>query len=403
MRQCLILTDDPDYQTLLEVVTNQFGLRARITGFFDQLGELSSSLPTIAWIIDLDGITHDVEQVVLRAKQKAPDASMIFISSRFTAKLAQDCIKHGACALLLKPFPPTKLIQALISLHQEIELVEKTEMVSACQDDRDEKKGVVSHPPTKNSHLLRVDFSCPACLSKFEAIRFKTWMVPVCDMDTDFCPMTTGTEHPELYSVMVCPLCLFSTYVGQFSRFKIIETKRKQFLDAIPSEERKRASFNLNYTGERTLLHGSKSFELAAISIRQLEMRNGTKLEGEFFLKCSWLARKMGNPKEERQYQEKAFLCFAATYAPYRSVDGKFPTIQRVIPRLPKGFDPLNERAFLLSGFLAGEMARRLGQLEKAKWYFDEVLSHPALPQFTSLFQHMHVTNKLLLSQLKNA
>jgi len=399
LRQVLILSQDFCYRALLDLVINQFGFRARFTDFLEQLGTLSSSLPTIAWIIDLDDVKQTVCELVEYAKQKAPDARLVFLSSRFTREMAQECIRLGANALLIKPFPMERLIQSISSIHLEKELVEKEEMVPLEEKEHVEKNEGFS---SGKSLLIRKKFSCPLCKNHFEAERFKIWVVPVSDTDTDFCPLTSSPIHPELYSVMVCPRCLFAIYVGQFERVKVNEKLRKTFLENVFYEERRRMTFGLNFMGPRTHLHGIKSFECAAITAFQLEMRNSAKIAGEYYLKASWLCRKMGNPKEEREYQEKALNNFEKAYGPYRPIEGKFPSQRSVLSLLPKGCDLLNERSILIVGFLYGELARRLKRFDLAEKILKEVRVHPALPQFTSLFHHINGVYGLLQNEMKS-
>ena len=351
-RQCLILSRDTNYTVFLELVIGQYGFRAKVTDMVQKLGTLSSSMPTVAWVIDLDGISETIEDLVKLARLKAPDARLVFLSSRFTVEMAQACIRLGAIALLLKPFPVPRLVQTLSSIHQERELLEEDDLISSNDQDRDTPvpspaksdtapKGFSQEPEIGDDPLLRVvNLQCPVCLHHFPTARFKLWVMPVCDTDTDFCPVTTGAVHPELYSVMVCPNCCFAYYAGKFSGLKIAEPIRREFLSATCTGERKALTAGLVYTGKRTLLHGIKAFDLAALAVQQLRIRNCIKLAGEFYLKASWLSRKVGHQLNERQAQEKALACFEACYRPYLRQGGRFPGRDVLISR----FDKLRNR-----------------------------------------------------------
>ncbi len=407
-RQCLILSRDTNYTVFLEMVISQYGFRAKVTDMVGNLGALSSSMPTMAWVIDLDNVSETIEDLVKLARQKAPDARLVFLSSQFTVQMAQSCIRLGAIALLLKPFPVQRLVQTLSSIHQERELLEEEDLISSNDQDRDvpvAKTPAGTTPSPMPDHeaeirddpLLRiVTLQCSVCRYQFSAARFKLWVMPVCDTDSDFCPVTTGTVHPELYSVMVCPNCCFGYYAGKFGSVKIPEPIRREFLSPKQTAERRALTSGLDFTKKRTLLHGVKAFDIAAHAVQQLRIRNCVKLAGEFYLKASWLCRKMGHGLNERQAQEKALACFEACYRPYLRQGGHFPGRDAVISRLDKMAEPLEERAIVITGFLAGELARRLGDREKALRYLEEAVNIPYLHQYTSLYQHVHAVYRRL-------
>lgn len=408
-RQCLILSRDANYTVFLELVIGQYGFRAKVTDAVQKLGTLSASMPTIAWVIDLDGVTETIDDLVTLAKQKAPDARLVFLSSRFTIDMAQACIRLGAIALLLKPIPVPRLVQTLSSIHQERELLEDDDLISSSDQDRDapDTASESATPDTTSSPaagerveddplLRRVTLHCPVCWHTFVTARFKLWVMPVCDTDSDFCPITAGAVHPELYSVMICPNCHFGYYAGKFNTLKIAEHVRREFLTPIQMQERKNLTAGLDYSGKRTMLHGVKSFDIAALAVQQLRVRNCVKLAGEFYLKASWLCRKMNHALNERQAQEKALACFEACYRPYLRQGGGFPGRDAAVSKLDKLAEPLEDRAIVITGFLAGELARRLGDRDKALRYLQEAVSIPYLHQYSSLYQHVHAVYRQL-------
>ena len=108
----------------------------------------------------------------------------------------------------------------------------------------------------------------------------------------------------------------------------------------------------------------------------------------------------MGHAKAERENQEKALDCFEKAFAPYWRVNGRLPSRDSIIHKLEKFADPLAERPLAIVGFLAGELARRLKDYDKARRYFEEVVSLPFLHQFTSLYQHIYATYRQMKKTL---
>jgi len=407
-QQVIILSRDPIYSVFLEMTVREFGFKPKLTAVMDRVEQLSSVCATCAWFIDLDNSSLSVEDVSFKARQKAPDAKVVFLSSAFTQDLAVSCLKQRALALLVKPIVVHRLIQTLNLLRQEFELIEREDVIAQhAERDNPPSKAPPSSKPEPSSkttpqisyedhpYLRRVKLTCPVCWKVFETLRFKMWTVPVSDTDTDFCPICPDKVHPELYTVSACPSCYFAHYVGKYGQIKVSEEIRRAFVHSTLLDQRIQITANLNFLGERSLLHGIKSFELAAVGCQSLKLRGYVKLAGEFYLKCSWLCRRLGHSLNEQAAQEKALECFEKTYEPYLSEDGKFPALSRIRQKLDAWSELMSERGIVVTGFLAGELSRRLGLYKKAWRYFDEVMNLPFLHQYSSLMSHLHHTIRL--------
>ncbi|NLI77863.1 MAG: DUF2225 domain-containing protein [Candidatus Riflebacteria bacterium] len=400
--QVIILCRDPIYSVLLELTIREHGFSPRLAATMDLVEKWSTTALTVAWFIDLDQQQLTVEEVSARARANAPDAKLVFLSSRFDGSLAQSCIRQGALGLLVKPLVIPRLIQILNCLRQELELVEHDEVLPSPEaaapetDTREAAPRFDEHP-----YLRVVPLTCPVCGKAFEGLRFKLWTVPISDTDTDFCPICPGSVHPELYTVMVCPGCLFAHYVGMFDKASCQDGPRHQFLAPPAIEDRRKLAFNLSFQGERTILHGVKSFELAAVAAEALRLRGSLKLAGEFFLKCSWLCRRAGHPVQERLAQERALACLQRAYNPYFMTDGRYPSATIRTSRMETNQEPLSERGVIVTGFLVGELHRRLGQPAQARKMFDEVLSLPFLNRYTSLLSHIHSVARILAKEME--
>lgn len=394
--QCVILTRDPIYSVFLEMTVREHNFTPRLAAVMDKVEQLSTLGPTVAWIIDLDNQTATVEEVARKARRLAPDVKLVFMSSAFTRELATACISQQALGLLVKPIAVARLVEMISLLRQEITLTESNQVLPKNEEDVKQEE-LETGIPEEHPYLRYSDLKCPVCFRPFRTTRFKLWTVPVSDTDTDFCPICNESVHPELYTVVVCPSCYFAQYIGKFEETRVIPERARHFLSPVGIEERKKIAFNLDsFGGERTLLHGIKSFELAAHDSEQLKMPGWVKQAGEFYLKCSWLCRRMGHGLHEKQAQEKALDYFIRAFKPYKAANGKMPGQTIIQSRMEPGLELLPERSIVVTGFLVGELSRRLGNLRVAREYFDEVLELPFLNKFTSLVTHVNHVARLL-------
>ncbi|MBF0410597.1 MAG: DUF2225 domain-containing protein [Candidatus Riflebacteria bacterium] len=396
----LILSKDPQTRSILEFSAIEFGFKVKVIDHVEELVAVSLDLPVIAWFVDLDGLPKKPKGIVSLGRKKAPDARLVFISTEFEEEIANSCIEEGATALLVKPVIVSRLVKIFNQIMFEPELAthgEWEENTRTANENNSEKS--ISK---KDEGLLRkVDFKCPVCSTAFLGTRFKLWILPVTDTDSDFCPNSCDKVHPELYSVMICPTCFFGTYVGDFNRMEFQESPKKKFLGMDYYLIRKQMTFNLDLKEERTLLHGIKSFELAATSALQLEYRNYLRLAAEFYLKASWLCRRMGHEPQEHDAQYKSCELFKRVYRPYSLINGRFPASGTIFATLDKGMDKLPERAVVVSCFLIADLARRLKDYTTAEKYFDEVKKIPFFHKFTSLSQHIYTVDRLFREELK--
>ncbi|MBF0501806.1 MAG: DUF2225 domain-containing protein [Candidatus Riflebacteria bacterium] len=384
-RRVLILTQDPYIQTLLEMTIREFNFLPRLIQTIEQLPLLSTTIPVVAWFVDLDTVPQSVGDIVAFGRKKAPEARLVFLSSKFTLESAAACMHHDALALLLKPIMMPRLVETFHQISIEPILVDPQFQEYAEKDPPKPAVKTFDHP------LLRIiDQKCPVCTNAFKATRFKLWKFPISETDTDFCPISPNNVHPELYSVIVCPTCLFSSYVGSFSEENIPEVMQRRFLSEPAISERRVVSFGLDFRHDRSHLHGTKSFELAAIASLQLGIRNSLKFASEYYLKSSWLCRRLGHPKAEQESQRRARDLLIRVCAPYKTVDGAYPGQGTIFSRLEPGMDCLPERGVLVSLFLLGELSRRLGDIEMAAEAFRETLCLPFFVRFTSLMRHVN-------------
>ncbi|MBI3038569.1 DUF2225 domain-containing protein [bacterium] len=123
-------------------------------------------------------------------------------------------MQNQATGLLVKPLVIPRLVQMLSLLNQESELLDQEQQPSIPETE--------TPPVEEDSSVLRkVQLRCPICDISFEALRYKLEQFTVMNTDTDFCPLSQEAVQPELYSIAVCPQCLFAYYVGRFEQIVI--------------------------------------------------------------------------------------------------------------------------------------------------------------------------------------
>lgn len=395
--QCLVLSDDPIVHALTRATLKEYCLNYRRVPNLEMLGPLSNSSLTIGWFIDLDCVQTSVSRVVAMAVRAAPEAKVVFFSSNFTKALAEECLRHEAAGLLVKPILTPRLVYTVNFLRQEPELFGKDELIPM------ERESLKSFDiPSEDTLLRNSTFGCPTCDFVFQALRMKPWAYPIFETDTDFCPICPNEVFPELYSIMVCPNCYYANYVGRFERSFVRPDLAKLFTDPVKIVQRRSFGRGMVFQGHRTHLHGVVSFELAAYSCTELGLPDSESLIGEFYLKMSWLCRRMGKTLQEQDSQIEAIEHFMKNYRPYLQKDGKFPTRAAIKERLFPGEKILRERPIIIAGFLVAELSRRLGLFEQAEFYFNEVLQIPFLPNFTVLYRHIVRVRNLMRSEQKS-
>ena len=410
--RCLILSQDTEQFNLLRLTLREYGIRFRLVEKVEMLGPLTSGCPTLAWIIDLDGIQQNVTEISAMARRITPDSKLVFLSSSFTLDLAQECLREQAIALLAKPLQIQRLVQCISAFKQETEFLEREEFITESEEGGPgegtvAQGGVPSQPWTEETLVYKTCFTCPMCTKKFDALRFKHWLLPVVDVGLDFCPTYPDGVVPELFLISVCPECLYANQVGRFERYFPKEKERETFLEASRRRHRRTLVGNLDLSGKRGFEEGMKSLELAGVVGTDLQFGDWETFYGELLLKTSWLCRRMKKSAKEQEAQIAALNHYSELYRPYLR---NYPGLQRLSPlgkgpfprkgeiqaRLPRGKIPLRDRTVIVAGFLAAELSRRLSRPAEAEFYFLETLQIPFISRFPSLLQQARKAYQLL-------
>lgn len=382
--QILILTRDETLATLLAVTLKEFGFRYRRGSSIEDISRLSAVDPTIAWFLDLDGLRNPVPEITRHALKHAPDAKVVFFASAFTREMVENCLAMQATALLVKPLVVPRLVQTLNSLSEEPELLEN-ESLFPSRTHHPESRSF----PSEGHQLHVLFFECCVCRERFGNVQFKPGSFELHGTESDFCPICTKGTIPELYSVVVCPACLFADFAGRFQRPSFSEQSKAAFLAPERLESRLKIAQDLDFQSERGLKEGLKSYELAAMAIRELQPLEYDKLASALFLKGSWMCRRMERTLAETDFQTRTLECLMRLYNPYHLVNGRFPEWGTVRERVKPGQELLKERAILVTGFLGGELSARLGLEGQAEFYFDQVFRLPFFAGFPLLARHI--------------
>ena len=329
--QCLLLTSDETLATLARATLKEYGFKFGRAKSFDEISRLSEAEPTIAWFVDLDGISNSVTEIIENAMKFAPDAKVVFFSTRFDREMVEDCVRMQATALLVKPLLVPRLVQTLNSLSEEPELIE-SESLFPFRSSQIESGFV--QPGGNPLHVLF--FECGVCKERFGNTQFKPGSFEFHGTETDFCPICKEGSTPELYSIVVCPSCLYANFAGRFQKASFSETAIADFLASENFEKRAKVALDLDFQTNRSLKEGLRSFELAAMGVRELEPDCQERLVSEIFLKASWLCRRLSKPLVESDYQSRSLECLMKVYSPYILLSSRFPGWEAVKEKLRK-------------------------------------------------------------------
>lgn len=194
--------------------------------------------------------------------------------------------------------------------------------------------------------IYSVEKECPVCQQKFNVTRTRGRQVLI-SQDSDLCSHFQDI-NPYYYTIWVCPHCGYAAADTHFDNLSVAaKNKIAKFLAT--------RQVNINYSGERTWEQAVATYKLA-IFFADLVALPASRL-AELYLKLGWMYR-VGEVAEE----EKMALAKACEY--YEQA--------LLRERLPIG--TLSEAGVT---YLIGELARRIGDNEKAALYLSKVVSSP--------------------------
>lgn len=189
-------------------------------------------------------------------------------------------------------------------------------------------------------------FVCPICSKKFNVYRVRQGSYETEKRDADFCIWYKGI-NPELYSIVVCPSCNYSTVPADFN---IIDRRtanklRQNFKPGTGNNEfSEMMNFNLAIKAH-----------LLAIETYKLLPDTEAKIAG-LYLKIGWFYRQQNKMEDELKYLALSMESYRKAYETAR----KFP-------------EKLGDIGV---AYLMGELNRRLGNNRDAVRWFNIAISN---------------------------
>lgn len=190
---------------------------------------------------------------------------------------------------------------------------------------------------------------CPVCNTHFTSKKVRTSKIAVEKRYPDYYTEYKG-ENPTRYGVIVCPVCGYSAFEGDFS--SITEAEKEIIIQAICMNWKGK-----NYTGKRSLKDAIEAHKLALLSYDL--RRYKSSVIGKVALRISWFYREAKDYKNESHYKKIVLDRFERAFLEERLDD--------------------NGDEELTIMFLVGELLRQQGDFVNAiKWY-DRVLKEPRI------------------------
>lgn len=188
------------------------------------------------------------------------------------------------------------------------------------------------------------------CKTKFPITRVRSSAYQVVKRDTDFSILYSGPD-PNLYSIIVCPNCLFATTIKSFE-----EELRKAELDRLAKGLPLFKTEEPDFSGERDLKLGLRTYELA---IRTAQIRqSGAGFQASLFLKVAWIYRQLKDSENELKFLDSAREKYEYAFFNETST----------------GPGKMSEPSMI---YLIGELNRRCGKYVEAIQWFSRGISHP--------------------------
>ena len=110
--EILIIDDNPDIRSILEVLIKDAGFKTRVAANYNQaLTEIDKKLPDVAIIdVKLDKGDNDGIELLSHIKKKNKDIPVIIISGHANIEMAVKSLKSGAFEFIQKPFDQERLM-----------------------------------------------------------------------------------------------------------------------------------------------------------------------------------------------------------------------------------------------------------------------------------------------------
>ncbi len=196
-----------------------------------------------------------------------------------------------------------------------------------------------------NNFVFKRKFSCPVCIKDFESSAVVGSKVRLIGTDSDLKPSYEPVD-PLYYDVVVCPHCGYASLTTGFTNISdnAVDLVKQHISTRFVAKQ-----YPFLYTVDDAI----ERYQLALLTA----IVKKAKISDRAFLclKLAWLSRDAKQSGKEREYLEHAYKGFCTAYE-----TESFPICSMDSPTLT---------------YLQGELARRLGDLEKAMYFISRVLT----------------------------
>lgn len=200
---------------------------------------------------------------------------------------------------------------------------------------------------------------CLICKQTFTTQSIRSRFIKVKEYDTDFCPIyAEGSVNALLYNIYVCPHCGFA-YSKDFSKYFAPGTK-ELIIEKICNHW-----VPHSFSEERSIDEAIQTYKLASLCAT-LKKEKHITLAG-IYMRIAWLYRMKQDQNQEIRFMKLASQEYEESYS-----IGDYSGTQ------------VSEIRIL---YLVGELARRVGDNQKAMKFFSSVLEKQKSTVETSIIQ----------------
>lgn len=222
----------------------------------------------------------------------------------------------------------------------------------------EEKSAAGSSFPHDPALVYPKAVTCPACGTTFLAPIPRGTRVLSGERDTDFLQRYKGPPNPYDYEILVCPKDLYASMEADFRDLR--PEQRLQVSPTVEAVVRGRwGGHRFSFEVPRDLTVREKALQLA-LAVYRMRGAALPRMAG-IQHRLAWAARERDDVAGEQRWMAEAVESYRAAYG---------------------NGDLAGPKSEVTVMYLAGELARRLGDYRASVEAFWQVLRHPAIKQF---------------------
>jgi len=219
-----------------------------------------------------------------------------------------------------------------------------------------------------NDSLYNKTLNCPACKKSIEVTRAKSKACIVSSHDTDFFTIYKGI-NPMLYDAWVCKFCGYAALSEKFENLGPKDAQKvKEFISAFWKSR--------DFTGERSIENALEAYKLALYNL--IKIGGAPSDFAKVNIRIAWLYR-MKQDEREMDFLKSALKYYTESYNTENLPVGKFDEYTCM--------------------YMIGELNRRLGNFQEAKFWFNKLINSPGAKNNKMLLEYArdqyHLTKEL--------